>query len=379
MKGKRFGISNAVLLARARGSTTLLAMNEKTLADLAEKAEAGQDLSDTEIQQVANLLTSGEPDLEEKERLLLTLAEKGESPSEIAAFADCFRKLARNPEVDRYAEAAIDVCGTGGDKSGSFNVSTTVAFILASAGVPVFKHGNRSITSKCGSADLLEAVGIPLEANPETLGSSLKELSFAFFFAPAYHPAFKEIIPVRKSLAAKGQRTVFNILGPLINPGRPAHQLLGVFSSSYVPALASCLNSLGLRRGLVVHSALSEGGNMDELSGAGINSVAGVGELAEMEGKWKPEDFGLRHHAFSELSGGDVSDNLSLLSDLCIGKAPRGLMDTICWNAGVAFWIVDKSPSVEEGIFIAKDLLLGGEVASWLNNAKSFYADHHVA
>ena len=354
-------------------------MTETILSKLATKAASGANLEDSEVRDAADLIASPEPTADEKSLFLLALADKGESPSEIAAFASRFRELAVDPEVSEFAERAIDVCGTGGDKSGSFNVSTTVAFILAAAGVTVFKHGNRSITSKCGSADLLEAVGIPLEANSETHRSSLNELNFAFFFAPAYHPAFKEIIPVRKSLAEKGRRTVFNILGPLINPGQPAHQLLGVFSSSYVPVLASCLSSLGLRRGLVAHSALSDGGNMDELSGAGINSVAGVGELAETHGEWEPEDFGLSQHAFSELSGGDVSDNLAILNALYIGKAPNGLLDTVCWNAGVAFWIVEKSTSVEEGIVIAKDLLLGGEVASWLSRAKSFYADHHVA
>ena len=351
-------------------------MSVPSLTNLAEKAATGRDLEDSEIRVAADLLTSPEPSPEDKERLLVALADKGESPKEIASFASQFRELARDPEVGEFARSAIDVCGTGGDKSGSFNVSTTVAFVLATAGIHVFKHGNRSITSKCGSADLLEGVGIPLEAKPELIRSSLKELHFAFFFAPAFHPAFKEIVPVRRSLAAKGRRTVFNVLGPLINPGRPAHQLLGVFSPDFVSILAPCLEALKLRRGLVVHCKLPDGNGLDELSCAGTNLVSGVGELSGIQGKWDPEDFGLQRHHSSELAGGDVSDNLHLLDAVFSNDAPTGLLDTICLNAGTSLWIGERAENVQEGIAIAKDLLLGGDVRSWLHRAKTFYSDN---
>ncbi len=354
-------------------------MMQPSLANLAEKAEAGRDLKDSEIRAAADLLTSSEPSGEDKERILVALAEKGESSREIAAFAARFRELARDPGVGELADSAIDVCGTGGDKSGSFNVSTTVAFVLATAGIPVFKHGNRSITSKCGSADLLEAVGIPIDAKPNLLRPSIEELHFAFFFAPAYHPAFKEIVPVRKSLAEKGRRTVFNILGPLINPGQPAQQLLGVFSPDFVSRLASCLGTLELRRGLVVHGALPGGSGLDELSCTGTNLVSGVGELSEIQGEWAPEDFGLERRPSSELAGGDVADNLHLLNALFSGQAPVGLLDTICLNAGTSLWIAKHAENIKEGIAIARDLLLGGEVRSWLHRSKTFYADNRDA
>ncbi|MFP6901659.1 MAG: anthranilate phosphoribosyltransferase [Opitutales bacterium] len=349
-------------------------MGEVSLVSLSEKAEAGNDLEHSETMIAADLLASPEPPTDDKERLLVALADKGETPSEIAAFASRFRELARDPGLGELAESAIDVCGTGGDKSGSFNISTTVSFILSAAGIPVFKHGNRSITSKCGSADLLEAIGVRLEAEPELLRASLEELRFAFFFAPAYHPAFKEIVPVRKRLAEKGRRTVFNVLGPLINPGRPAHQLLGVFSPDFVSILSSCLEVLNLRSGLVVHGIPPEGG-LDELCCSGSNRVSGVGALSDVQGEWIPEDFGLERHPNSELAGGDVTDNLHILEALLSGQAPAGLLATITLNAGAALWIVDRAENVKEGITIAKDLLLGGEVRSWINRAKAFYAE----
>ena len=180
------------------------------------------------MEAAAAALAASEASDEVKGAFLLALAAKGETAAEVAAFATAFRARAINPGVEAWADQAIDIVGTGGDHAGGFNISSMVVLTLASAGVTVMKHGNRGITSKCGSADLLAALGVNLEAPPEVVRRALTELGFVFFFAPAYHPTFKNIGPVRKMLAARGQRTVFNILGPLINPGRPAHVLLGV-------------------------------------------------------------------------------------------------------------------------------------------------------
>ena len=352
-------------------------MTEMTLNNFSDKAESGNDLDETEIEAASDLLASPDPDPMDKERFLLALADKGESPEEVAAFAFRFRELARDPGLGSLAKAAIDVCGTGGDKSGSFNISTFVAFTLSAGGVPVLKHGNRSITSKCGSADLLEGVGIHLTPSPATLIAAAEELNFTFFFAPDFHPAFKEIMPIRQNLASKGRRTVFNLLGPLINPARPAFQLLGVFSPNLVVPMASTLDVLGLRRGLVVHGKLKEGRGMDEISCAGNNLAAGFGELADVrEENWRPESFGLPPCDESELKGGDLSDNLKILDDLLHGRAPEGLLSTIAANAGAAFYISEKAADVREGAIIAKELILGGRVRRWLQKAKEFYADH---
>ncbi len=370
--------NQAVMLVNIRTPINMsIKMTEMTLNNFSDKAESGNDLDETEIEAASDLLASPDPDAVDKERFLLALADKGESPEEVAAFASRFRELAKDPGLGCLAKAAIDVCGTGGDKSGSFNISTFVAFTLSAGGVPVLKHGNRSITSRCGSADLLEGVGIHLTPSPATLIAAAEELNFTFFFAPDFHPAFKEIMPVRQNLASKGRRTVFNLLGPLINPARPAFQLLGVFSPNLVVPMASTLDVLGLRRGLVVHGKLKEGRGMDEISCAGNNLAAGFGELADVrEENWRPESFGLPPCDESELKGGDLSDNLKILDDLLHGRAPEGLLSTIAANAGAAFYISEKAADVREGAIIAKELILGGRVRRWLQKAKEFYADH---
>src|SRR6185436_16178050 len=211
----------------------------------------------------------------------------------VAAFASAFRSRAVNPGVEAWAPRAIDIVGTGGDHAGGFNISSLVVLVLASTGVTVMKHGNRGITSKCGSADLLGELGVKLDAPPEKLRRALDELGFVFFFAPGYHPTFKHIGPVRKALAARGQRTVFNILGPLINPGRPAHVLLGSFSAAWVPKLADALHALGAQAGLAAHGVIAADRGIDEMTTATMNRVRGFGRLRDVDAVWHAKDFGL--------------------------------------------------------------------------------------
>lgn len=310
---------------------------------------------------------------EEKVDFLAALAKKGETAAEVAAFARNFRARAIDPGVGNWADAAIDIVGTGGDHAGGFNISSLVVLVLACAGVPVMKHGNRGITSKCGSADLLSALGIKLDASPETLRLALDELGYVFFFAPGYHPAFKHIAPVRRALAARGQRSVFNILGPLLNPGRPAHILLGVFSEPWVSRLAEVLDILGTRAGLAVHGVLGEGKGIDELTTATSNRVRGVGRLRSIDGSWQPEELGFRRSSFDGLRGGDVNENLAIVDSLLEGKGPAALVDTIVLNAATALWIVGKVPSIREGTDFARDLLLGGAVRRKIAATREFY------
>ncbi|MDQ8197631.1 anthranilate phosphoribosyltransferase [Pelagicoccus enzymogenes] len=344
------------------------------LNELTSLVEEGNNLSLEQAADSADSLASAGVDRGEKAAFLTALSRKGEVADEVAGIARRFRELARDPGLQQWQDAAVDVCGTGGDKIGSFNISTTVVFGLAAAGVPVLKHGNKSITSKCGSANLLEALGVNLMADDATLAKSMEELGFCFMFAPAFHPAFKEIMPVRQELASKGQRTVFNILGPLINPARPAHQLLGVYASSVVEMLAGTLGSLGLKSGIVAHTELADGRGMDELSVVGRNRVRGFGALSSLDETWTAERFGMDSTDVAELLGGELEDNLRILDELLAGKAPKGLEDTVCFNIAAALLIVGKCDSIEAGLAIARDVLLGGALKSKLADTKDFYA-----
>ena len=344
------------------------------LAQLSAQLAAGCELAPPEVETAAALLASADAGDEDKAAFLTALASKGESAAEVAAFAHAFRTRAINPGVERWSADAIDIVGTGGDHAGGFNISSVVVLVLASAGVKVMKHGNRGITSKCGSADLLAALGVDIEAPPEKLRRALDELGFVFFFAPAYHPAFRHIAPVRKALAARGQRSVFNILGPLINPGRPAHVLLGSFSAGWVPRLAGALDALGAQTGIVAHGAIGADRGIDELTTATRNRVRGFGRRRDVDGEWVAEDFGLPGSPFSHLAGGDLPANLAIVESLLAGRGPAGLVDTIALNAAVALWIVGKVANIREGLAPAREVLLGGALKRKIAATREFYS-----
>jgi anthranilate phosphoribosyltransferase len=344
-----------------------------TLTQLIAKLDERKNLSPDEVQQAAEALGGiKEPD-HLKAEFLIALDSKRETPTELACLAKAFRALALNPEVDAWSSRSIDIVGTGGDHAGGFNISSVVVLVLASAGVLVMKHGNRGITSKCGSADLLAALGVDLAATPETSRWALAELGYTFFFAPNYHPAFKHIAPVRKALAAQGQRTIFNILGPLINPGRPAHVLLGVYAPALVDKLALALDDLGQASGLVAHGIIAPDRGIDELTTATVNQIRGVGRLGAHRGTWRAEDFGMATSPFTDLQGGDLAANLATLNAILAGHGPAGLVDTIVLNAAVAFHIVGRTGSIADGLGPARDLLLGGAVAQKITATREFY------
>jgi anthranilate phosphoribosyltransferase len=344
-----------------------------TLATLTLQLATGRDLSAGDVEAAAGALAATEATDDAKAAFLEALGTKGETAAEVAAFATAFRARAINPGVEAWAPRAIDIVGTGGDHAGGFNISSMVVLTLACAGVTVMKHGNRGITSKCGSADLLAALGVDLEAPPAKLRSALDELGFVFFFAPAYHPTFRHIAPVRKLLAARGQRSVFNILGPLINPGRPAHVLLGVFAEPWVAKLAGALDTLGAQAGLAAHGVIAPGRGIDELTTATANRVQGFGRLRDVSGTWQAEDYGLAATAFEDLQGGDLATNVAIVAAVLAGRGPQGLVDTIALNAAVALWIVGRVPTVRDGIGPARELLLGGAVAKKIAATREFY------
>jgi len=343
------------------------------LADFTATLASGRDLPIDAIEGIARALA--EPEIAETSKcdFLAALAQKGETAAEVAAFARAFRARAIDPGVSAWSERAIDIVGTGGDHAGGFNVSSMVVLVLASCGVTVMKHGNRGITSKCGSADILSALGFDLAASPEKLRAALDELGYVFFFAPAYHPAFKHIAPVRKALAARGQRTIFNILGPLINPGRPAHVVLGVFSPTWVPRLADALHELGTGASLSVHGIIDDKRGIDELTTATRNLVRGAGRLSSIDAQWRAEDFGLTSAPFEDLVGGDLDANLAIVNAILEGRGPRGLVDTIVLNAAIAMWVTGRVTDAREGIPLAREALLGGAVAKKIAATREFF------
>lgn len=343
------------------------------LLELTQRLKVRIDLSAADVALATRELSSAQTVDAEKIDFLTELEAKGTTAAEIMAFAKEFRALSVDPGVGQWSSQAIDIVGTGGDHAGGFNISSLVVFTLASAGVPVMKHGNRGITSKCGSADLLAALGVDLEAKPEKLQAALRELGFAFFFAPAYQPAFKHIGPARKALAAIGQRTIFNILGPLLNPGRPAHILLGVSSKIWVSRLADALELLGMGAGLAVHGVLGANHGIDELTTATPNRVRGIGRLRTVDGVWRASEHGLTEGNFDDLKGGDLVTNLAITQAVVAGKGPAALVETIVFNAAVAMWICGRTASVRDGTAQARELLLGGSVKRKIAATKEFF------
>lgn len=343
------------------------------LEDYSRLLTGGLELTDADVQAAVPELADPEVPVVTKVDFLRALADKGETPAEVAAFAREFRVRAIDPGVSAWSAGAIDVVGTGGDRVGAFNISSMVVMALASAGVRVMKHGNRGITSKCGSADLLAALGVNLEASPDKLRAGLAELGFAFFFAPAYHPTFRHIAPARKLLAAEGRRSVFNILGPLINPGRPGHILLGSFAERWVPLLAQVLELLGAEAGLAAHCVLGEDRGIDEFTTTGVSRICGIGRLGQIDARWTAADFDLPESPLADLLGGDLATNLAIVDSLLDGRGPTGLADTIIANTSLCLWICGRTGSPAEGIAHARELLLGGAVRTQIARTREFF------
>ena len=317
---------------------------------------------------VAALLDEATP-VAEKADCLAALAATGETVEEVAAFARELRARAIQPPLDARTRsgAILDVCGMGGDRLNTFNISTTVALILAAAGVAVAKHGNRAISSQTGSADVLEALGIPIDLSPEQAAASLRDYNFAFFFAPNYHPAFKFVAPARKLCAERGQRTIFNILGPLLNPAKPSAQLVGVPRPELCEPIGHVLQSLGGRRGMVVCGKVDQAW-LDELSIFGENVVA---EFYQDRGfavsRSAFEGFPFQPATLQDLAGGDRETNAQTVRGLLHGKERGPKRDAVLLNAAAALFVADRTRSVMDGWSLGEDLLDSGAAAAKLD------------
>jgi anthranilate phosphoribosyltransferase len=328
----------------------------------------GLHLSDEQVGIAVSQLLEESVDAGLKADFLCHLAQKIETPAEIAAFARELRAKSVQPPLDAETRSReiLDVCGTGGDRLNTFNISTTVALICAAAGVTVAKHGNRAITSQAGSADVLEALGIKVELTPEEAARSLRDHQFAFFFAPNYHPAFKHISAARKLCAQRGQRTIFNFLGPLLNPARPTAQLVGVPRPELCETLAQVLQSLGVRRGMVVSGQVGNAW-LDELSTLGENTIA---EFYQDRGftasVLSPGHFPLQSATLADLAGSDRHANAEIVRRLLHNKDQGPKRDAVLLNAGAALFVAGKSKSVMEGWDLADTMIRNGKAAAKL-------------
>jgi anthranilate phosphoribosyltransferase len=286
--------------------------------------------------------------------LVTALRMRGETVEEIAGFASAMRRHALRVDVDPGAGFVVDTCGTGGDASGTFNISTTAAFVIAGAGVRVAKHGNRSVTSKCGSADLLEGLGVAIELTPAAVARCVNEVGIGFMYAPAFHPALRFAGPTRREI---GIRTVFNILGPLTNPAGARHQLIGVGHPGIAHKLATALSRLGSARAVLVHA--EEG--LDEL---GLSGPSTVTEFDAQAGDVRsytisPSDFGLATVARGALTGGDVDENCRITLAILSGET-GARRDVTLLNAGAGIYAAEAAASIDEGVALAKTAIDSG-------------------
>jgi len=334
---------------------------KKAISDVVSR----KDLSQAEISSVMEIIMEGEATPAQIGALLTGLRMKGETVDEIAGAAEVMRKKALHIHINLFhGEPLVDTCGTGGDGAQTFNVSTTAAFVIAGAGVKVAKHGNRSVSSRSGSADVLEALGVNLALSSEDVARAVETIGMGFMFAPALHPAMKYAIGPRREI---GIRTIFNVLGPLTNPAWANVQVLGVYDPMLTRPLAEVLGRLGSKRAWVVHG---EGG-LDELSLMGKSVVAQWDKNEVSEFVIRPKDAGLKPCKIEDLKGGDAGENAEILKGILSGKTgPK--RDIVLLNAGAAIFLADRAKSLREGVPLAAESIDSMEAMKKLEALKAF-------
>jgi anthranilate phosphoribosyltransferase len=334
-----------------------------TPTDALRRVLAREHLTRGETEELFGQLMDGAVEPPLQSALLVALAMKGESPQEIAGAAVAMRR--RVVAIPHSRPHAVDTCGTGGDGRGTFNISTAAALVAAAGGAAVAKHGNRSVSSRSGSADVLAALGVAIEVEPETAGRALDEIGIAFLFAPRLHPAMREVMPVRRAL---GVRTVFNLLGPLTNPAGAQAQVMGVYARDRVEVLAHVLLELGARHALVVHG--SDG--LDEITTTGPTHVAEVRDGAVRSYDVEPEALGARRAPLQSLQGGDPAENARRMEALLQGDGEAALADIVAINAGAALYVAGEAASLREGAETARALLAAGAAARKLDDLRGY-------
>jgi anthranilate phosphoribosyltransferase len=320
------------------------------LREQLQKLLAGQHLTREQTAAAIDAMLTGAAPQSQMAGFLVALRMKGETPDEIAGAAQAMRAKATRVTVS--LDRLIDTCGTGGDGSETFNISTTAAFVAAAGGARVAKHGNRAMSSRCGSADVLAALGAQVEVSPEAVAACIDECGIGFLFAPKHHGAMRHVAPVRKEL---GVRTLFNLLGPLANPAGARRQLLGVPAPQFVPLIARTLAELGCDRAFVVHGA----GGLDEISTAGPSIVYEVRGQAVRELEVTPEGLGVSRAELSALRGGDAQQNAEMLRGVLRGE-PGARRSAVVLNAGAALAAAGVCEEIEEGARLAERAIDSG-------------------
>ncbi|OGX23434.1 MAG: anthranilate phosphoribosyltransferase [Omnitrophica WOR_2 bacterium RIFCSPHIGHO2_02_FULL_45_21] len=333
-------------------------MIKEVITILSERSDLGQ----SRMQEVMQEIMQGKTTPAQIAAFLVALRMKGETADEITGAALAMRKFVKR--INTFEDVVLDTCGTGADRVHTFNISTVSAFVACGCGLVVAKHGNRAVSSRCGSADLLEALGININIDQKKVEECLKKIGIGFLFAPNLHPAMKYAAAVRKEL---GLRTIFNLLGPLTNPAFATHQLLGVYDLKLLKVLAEVLGNLGVRHGLVVHG-------LDGLDEITTTSATKVCELKNKKLKFysiHPSDFGIKKARLKDLEGGDVKANARIAQEILQGaKGPR--RDIVLFNSGCAIYVADKAKSIKQGIELAQESIDSGRALRKLEELRQF-------
>jgi anthranilate phosphoribosyltransferase len=320
-------------------------------------AQSGQPLSAADTKRVFDAIFTGRLNEEEIVAYLATTADRKPTVDELVGAVTSMRQHMHS--ITAPADA-LDLCGTGGDGLGTLNISTAVSFVVAACGVPVAKHGNRSASSRSGAADVLEALGVNINLDPQAATSVLAEAGLVFLFAQTYHPAMKHVGHARKQI---GRRTIFNLLGPLANPGRVTHQLVGVFSSDWLVPYAEALRRLGSHRAWIVHGR----DGLDEVSISGPTQIAVLDGDMITTREIAPEDAGLGRRPLAEITGGNAAHNADALRHLLQGDAPGAYRDIVLLNAGAALMVAGTAKDIKDGVAKAARALDGGAAKAKLD------------
>lgn len=324
----------------------------------------GAELDPRHAEAAVEFLLDERADEDKKADFLKLLAAKGETPAEIAAFVEAFleRSLPVELPPEELDGPTIDVCGTGGDGLNLFNVSTTSMFVIAAGGGVVVKHGNRGVTSKSGGADVLEALGVDIEQDAKTFRATVRRAGVGFLYARKYHPAFKAVAPVRARLGKEGVKTIFNLVGPLLNPCLPQCQLVGVTERGMAPAFAEILQRLERESVWAVHGLTADGRGVDEVSLMGPTRICKSGILQDhADEEVNPADFGLELAKVEDLVGGDAKANAQILMNILGGEEKGPMRDMVLMNAGAGLACAGLADDLGDGIEIARGLIASGD------------------